>query len=149
MKVILKEDLDTLGKIGEVVSVRNGYARNFLITKSLCVMANETNRKELEHNKRILEKKREKVLKEARVLAASIGKLQVTIEKQAGEENRIFGSVTTLEVAEKLAALSVIIERRHIHLPEDIKKLGIYQAEIKVHSEVTANLVVKVVAKEG
>ena len=149
MRVILKEDLESLGKIGEVVSVRPGYARNFLIPKALCVVANESNRKELEHHKRVLEKKREKVLKEARVLAAAIGKLQITIEKQAGEEDRIFGSVTTLEVAEKLAAQSVVIERRHIHLPEDIKKLGIYQAEVKIHSEVSANLVVKVVAKES
>jgi large subunit ribosomal protein L9 len=149
MRVILKEDLESLGKIGEVVTVRSGYARNFLIPKALCVVANESNRKELDHHKRILEKKREKVLAAARLLAAAIGKLHVTIEKQAGEENRIFGSVTTLEVAEKLAAQSVVIERRQIHLPEDIKKLGIYQAEIKVHSEVSANLVVKVVAKEG
>ncbi len=149
MKVILKEDLETLGKIGDMVSVRSGYARNFLIPKSLCVVANESNRKELEHHKRLLEKKRERVLKEARVLAAAISKLQVSIEKQAGEEDRIFGSVTTLEVAEKLAAQSVVIDRRHIHLPADIKKLGIYHAEIKVHSEVSANLVVKVVAKEG
>ena len=149
MKVILKEDLDTLGKIGEVVSVRPGYARNFLIPKSLCVLANESNRRELDHHKRLLDKKREKVLKEARALAAAIGKMQVVIEKQTGEEDRIFGSVTTLEVAEKLAAQSLVIERRLIHLPEDIKKLGVYQAEVKVHSEVSANLVVKVVAKEG
>jgi len=149
MKVILTEDLDSLGKIGEEVSVKPGYARNYLIPKSLGIVANDSNRKELEHRKRGLEKKREKLLKEARVLAAAIGKLHVTLEKQVGEEDKIFGSVTTLEVAEKLAAQSVVIERRHIHLPDDIKKLGIYTAEIKVHPEVVANLVVKVVAKAG
>ena len=147
MKVILNHDVDTLGSIGEVLTVRDGYARNFLVPRGLAVPANDANEAQLAHQKRVLDKKRTKLLAEAKQLAASIEKTSVTVTKQVGEDERIFGSVTTNELEDLLAQENIKVSRKDISILEDIKKVGVYTAQVKVHSEVTAKFKVWVVAQ--
>ena len=144
MKVILKENVDNLGRIGDVVKVAPGYARNFLLPKGLAIEATERNAKALEHAKRQLEYKRNKELEQARAQAARIGAVTLTIAHQAGEEGKLFGSVTNMELAEQLKAQGVEIDRKKIVLAEPIKQLGEYGVTVKIHPEVAANLKVVV-----
>lgn len=140
MKLILTEDVPSLGSIGAIVNVKDGYARNYLLPRGIAVPANESNTKQLEHQKRVLNARREKVLAEKKALAAKIEKLSVEVSKQVGEDERIFGSVTTLELAELLEAQGYQIPKKDIHLPEAVKKVGVYTADIQLHSEVIAKL---------
>ena len=144
MRVILTEDMPNLGHVGSIVSVKNGYARNFLLPRSFAVAANEGNSKEIEHKKKILDIKRKKLQSEAQSLADRIEKLTVTVLKQTGEENRIFGTVTSAEIVEQLLKFDVKISKKEIRFTEEIKKTGLYVGEIKLHSEVSAKLKVKV-----
>ena len=147
MKLILTQDVDHLGGIGDVVNVKNGYARNFLLPRGFAAVANVANQAQLDHNKRILEKKRTRHLEAAKEQAAKIEKVSVTVTKQVGEEEKIFGSVTTAELEELLAAEGIKIPKKDITLLEDIKKVGVYQAEVKLHREVNAKFKVWVVAE--
>lgn len=147
MKVILNHDVDTLGAIGEVLTVRDGYARNFLVPRGLAVPANEANKAQLSHQMRVLDKKRAKLLGEAKQLAAAIEKTSVTVTKQVGEDERIFGSVTSGELEELLSQENIKISRKDITILEEIKKVGVYTAQVKLHSEVTAKFKVWVVAQ--
>lgn len=144
MKVILKENIDTLGHIGDVVKVAPGYARNYLLPKGYALVANEKNTKALEHAKRQLEYKKNKVLEQARLLAAKIDSLALNLVHAAGEEGKLFGSVTNMELAEQLKAQGVEMDRKKIVLAEPIKQLGEYTVPVKVHPEVTATLKVTV-----
>ena len=148
MRVILTHDVDNLGAIGEVVNVRNGYARNFLLPRGLASVANESNQKALAHNKRVLEKRRAKVLGAAKEIGASIEKTSVTVTKQVGEDEKIFGSVTTQELEELLAAENIKVSKKDITILEEIKKVGVYTAQVKVHPEVSAKFKVWVVAAQ-
>lgn len=147
MKLILTNDVPTLGGIGSIVQVKNGYARNYLLPKKLAVLANESNTKQLEHQKRVLAKRREKVLNEFKALASKIEKVSLEVSKLVGEDERIFGSVTTAELAEMLAAQGVKVSKKDITLPEDVKKVGVYTANVSLHSEVNAKLKFWVVAQ--
>jgi large subunit ribosomal protein L9 len=147
MKVILNHDVDALGAIGEIVNVRDGYARNFLLPRGLAIVANEANAAQLEHQRRVLEKKRAKLLGEAKTLAVAIEKTSVTVAKQVGEDERIFGSVTTGELEDLLAQEGIKVSKKDITLTEEIKKVGVYAAAVKLHSEVTAKFKVWVVAQ--
>lgn len=147
MKLILNQDINSLGSIGDIVNVKPGYARNYLIPKGFAVVANETNKAALNHQLRILERKKAVMLREAKSLASAIEKTSVTVTKQVGEDERIFGSVTTVELEGLLAEEGLKINKRDIVLPTDIKKVGVYTAEVKVHPEVTAKFKVWVVAK--
>ena len=149
MRVILTNDVPSLGSIGHIVNVKNGYARNYLLPRSLAVLANESNQKELDHKKRVFAKKRDAILAEAKKLAAVIEKLTVTISKQVGEDERIFGTVTTAEVSSFLVKEGVTISKKDIHFLEEIKKVGAYTADVRLHSEVTAKLKVWVVALQA
>lgn len=140
MKLILTEDVPSLGTIGAIVSVKNGYARNYLLPRSLAVLANEGNTKQLEHQKRVLTKRREKVLGEVKALAKKIEKASLEVAKQVGEDEKIFGSVTSVELADLLDAQGIKIDKKNIKLPVDVKKVGVYTADVKLHSEVTAKL---------
>jgi large subunit ribosomal protein L9 len=144
MKVILKENLDNLGNIGEVVKVAPGYARNYLLPKGFAIEATDRNAKALEHAKRQLEYKRNKVLEQARALAARIGAVTLTLPHQAGEEGKLFGAVTTIEIAERLNAQGFDIDRKRMHLAEPIKQLGEYDVTVKLNPEVTATFKVVV-----
>lgn len=146
MKVILKENIETLGNIGDIVKVAPGYARNYLIPKAYAVEATTRNAKELEHTKRQMEYKKNKVRELAKNLAEKIESSPVTLQHQAGEGDKLFGSVTNMELAESLKKSGLDIDRKKIMLAEPIKHLGEYDVPVKLHPEVTATLKV-VVAK--
>lgn len=144
MKVILQENLENLGHIGDIVKVAPGYARNYLIPKGYALLANEKNTKALEHAKRQLEYKKNKMLEQAKAIAAKIEAITLNLLHQAGEEGKLFGSVTNMELAEQLKAQGVEIDRKKIALAEPIKQLGEYSVTVKIHPEVAANLKVVV-----
>ena len=148
MKVILKENMDNLGHIGDIVKVAPGYARNYLLPRGLALEATERNAKALEHAKRQMEYKKNKVLEVAKQFAARIEGLSLVLPHQAGEEGKLFGSVTNMELAEQLKAQGVEIDRKKIALAEPIKQVGEYTVAVKVHPEVTANLKVSVTKAE-
>jgi large subunit ribosomal protein L9 len=147
MKVILTQEVSNLGSIGDVVNVRNGYARNFLVPRGLAAVASEASEKALAHHKRVLEKRREKALAEAKGIANQIEKTSVTVTKQVGEDEKIFGSVTSAELEALLKAEGIDVSKKDITILEEIKKVGVYQAQVKLHSEVTAKFKVWVVAQ--
>ena len=147
MQVLLLEKIHNLGNLGDEVRVKPGYARNFLIPRGLAVPANEKNKASLDHQLRVLEKKKAELLAEAKKAAASIEKTSVTVSKQVGEEEKIFGSVTTTELEALLVAEGIKVDKKDIRIPEEIKKVGVYSAEVKVHPEVTAKFKVWVVAQ--
>ncbi|GAB7026940.1 50S ribosomal protein L9 [Geotalea toluenoxydans] len=144
MKVILKENLDNLGHIGDIVKVAPGYARNYLLPKGLALEATTKNAKALDHAKKHLEYKKNKVLEQARQFAAKIEGIALTLSHQAGEEGKLFGAVTNMELAENLKAQGVEIDRKKIVLAEPIKQVGDFTAIIKIHPEVNATLKVTV-----
>lgn len=148
MKVILKENIDTLGHIGDIVKVAPGYARNYLVPKGLAIEATEKNAKALEHAKRQMEYKKNKVLEQAKGLAAKIEALALNLVHQAGEEGKLFGAVTNIELAEQLKLQGLDIDRKKIVLAEPIKHVGEFTATVKVHPEVSATLKVTVAKAE-
>jgi large subunit ribosomal protein L9 len=148
MKVILKENIETLGAIGDIVKVAPGYARNYLLPRGLVLEATTRNAKALDHAKRQMEYKKDKVLEQARQFAARIEALQLILPHQAGEEGKLFGAVTNMELAERMKAQGVEVDRKKIVLAEPIKQLGEFTVEIKVHPEVVANLKVNVTRAE-
>ncbi|MFH0799639.1 MAG: 50S ribosomal protein L9 [Pseudomonadota bacterium] len=147
MQVILQEDVVKLGKAGEVVTVREGYGRNYLLPQKKAVLAVPGNLKELEHQKRTVAAKQEKVKKAAGELAEKLKALSITIGREIGEEDRLFGSVTTKDISDALRNEGFVIDRRDIHLEEPIKQLGIFDIPVKLHSEVTGVVKVWVVKK--
>ena len=144
MKVILQENVEHLGLIGDIVKVAPGYARNYLLPKGFAIEATEKNAKALEHVKRHLEYKKNRVLEAAKQLAAKIEGIALSLAHQAGADDRLFGAVTNMELAEHLKANGVEIDRKRIVLDEPIKHLGDFTAVIKLHPEVTATLKVSV-----
>jgi large subunit ribosomal protein L9 len=146
MKVILKENIDTLGNIGDIVKVAPGYARNYLIPKGYAIEATTRNAKALEHAKRQMEYKKNKVRELAKNLAEKIAASPLTLLHNAGEGDKLFGSVTNMELAESLKKNGLDIDRKKILLAEPIKHLGEFDVPVKLHPEVTATLKV-IVAK--
>lgn len=145
MKVILRQDYEPLGKVGDVVEVKDGYARNFLIPKKIVYPATPGSIKAVEEEKKRLQAKLQREKKSAELLATEIEKVSVTIPVTVGEEDRIHGTVTTEMIANALLEKGYEIDRRKIELDEQIKTLGIYNAKIKLHPEVTATVKVWVV----
>jgi large subunit ribosomal protein L9 len=148
MKVILKENIETLGNIGDIVKVAPGYARNYLLPRGLAIEATTRNAKALEHAKRQMEYKKNKVLEQAKQFAAKIEGLAFVISHQAGEEGKLFGSVTNMEIAERLMAEGIEVDRKKILLADPLKHTGEFTVGIKVHPEVTANLKVNITRAE-
>jgi large subunit ribosomal protein L9 len=146
MKVFLKEDVKNLGKIGDVVNVAEGYARNFLLPKKVAVEANPKNLKEFEHNKRIIQEKAAKIKDASRATADKLSALTLRIRAKAGEEDKLFGSVTTMDIAEAFKAEGFEVDKKKILLGEPIKRLGEYTVEVKIHSEVNATVKVQVIS---
>ena len=140
MKVILQENMENLGHIGDVVKVAPGYARNYLIPKGIAMLANEKNTKALEHAKRQLEYKKNKMLELAKGIVAKIEGLVLNLVHAAGEEGKLFGSVTNMELAEQLKAHGIEVDRKKIVLADPIKHTGEYSVLVKIHPEVTATL---------
>ncbi len=145
MKVILRQNIDKLGKIGQIVDVKDGYALNYLIPKGFAYVAVKGNVKALEEEKKIVEKRNMQELKAAELLASELEKISVTIPVQVGEEDKIFGSVTTQMIADALKEKGHEIDKRKIELEEQIKTLGIYNVNIKLHPSVSAKIKVWVV----
>jgi len=137
MKVILRKNFDQLGQIGDVVDVKDGYALNFLIPRKIAYLAQVGNIKALEEEKKQLAKQKIKELQASQSLASEIEKVSVTIPVKVGEEDKIFGSVTSQMIAESLASKGYEIDKRKIEITEPIKALGIYNVNIKLHPEVT------------
>ena len=145
MKVILKENVDMLGAVGEIVSVKNGFGRNFLIPRGMAVLATAGALKEAKENLRQQSHKLNRLRDDAQALAAKLETLDIVIPAKVGEENRIFGTVTTQQVAEILIAKGVEIDRKKIELGEEIRSLGVYPATVKLHGDVTATVKIQVV----
>jgi large subunit ribosomal protein L9 len=145
MKVILKEDVKHVGKMGQIVDVADGYARNYLVPKGLVTEASTKNIKFLEHEKRIIQEKSKKIRNSAQDLAHRISSLTISIKAKAGEEGKLFGSITTMDVAEALQKEGVEIDKKKISLEEPIKRLGSYTVNIKLHPDVSAPLNIQIV----
>ena len=145
MKVILRKDIETLGNIGDIVDVKEGYARNFLIPRKIAYTALDGNLKALEDEKKSIARKSEKELHVAEKISTELEKVSVTIPVQVGEEDKIFGSVTTQMIADALKEKDFDIDKRKIEIEESIKTLGIYNVNIKLHSNINANIKVWVV----
>jgi large subunit ribosomal protein L9 len=147
MKVILRQSIDTLGDIGDIVSVRDGYARNYLLPNGMAYVASKGNMRVLEEEKKQLLVKKNRELKEAEKIAVELEKHEsaITIPMQVGEEDKLFGSVTKEMIAEKLAEKGFNIDRRKIEIDEPIKTLGIFNVTVKLHSDVAGKIKVWVV----
>lgn len=144
MKVILKEDVKNLGVVGSVVNVAPGYARNYLIPKNLAIEADTKNIKKLEHEKNIILERIKKAKNLAEKLASQLSTIAVVIEAKSGEEGKLFGSVTSMDIAEAISKQGVEVDKRKIILDEPIKRLGTYNIPVKLHSEITTNVTVEV-----
>lgn len=145
MKVILKEDVKNLGHMGEVVNVSDGYARNFLFPKKFAVEANTKNIKEFEHNKKVITEKAAKLKESVKSIADKLSSLSLTIKAKTGEDDKLFGSITNMNIAEALASEGYDIDKKKIVMDEPIKRLGEYSVTIKLHQELSAEVKVQVV----
>jgi large subunit ribosomal protein L9 len=146
--IILKENVDGLGLIGDVIDVKAGYARNYLIPKGYASFADARNIKELEHNKRQLSRKLEKLTKDAQAIKARIEKVTCAFCQRAGEEGKLFGSVTSMDIGAKFEAAGVEVDRKKIQLAEPIKTIGEHSVLIKLDAGVVAEVKVVVTAEE-
>ncbi|MDP1824793.1 MAG: 50S ribosomal protein L9 [Archangium sp.] len=147
MKLILREDVYNLGKSGELVSVKEGYARNYLLPRNLAMLASTANVRQLDHEKKVIELRQQKLKGGALEQAKKLEGTKVSIKRKVGEQEKLFGSVTALDIAEALAAAGHKLDRRLIHLPEPIRAVGEFPVEIRLHREVTAKLTVTVVGE--
>lgn len=146
MQVILREELPNLGTIGDVVKVKPGYARNYLLPRGLAIEANVRNLNELEHQKRIIADKRLREMKSAAAVVEKLGSVKLTFEVRAGEDGKLFGSVTNQDIHRQLEQKGYAIERRRILLDEPLKTLGTHDVIVHVGPETRATLKVEVTA---
>ena len=146
MEVILKEDIANLGKIGEVVRVRDGYARNYLLPRGLVLVANKKNLKTYEHHKKVVGDQKQKILRQAQSAADQLAGVSLVIAMKVGEEGRLFGSVTNIQIEKALKAKGLDIDRRKIHLSEPIKTAGEHEVPVRLSADLTVPLKVSVVS---
>ncbi len=146
MDIILKEDIVGLGYQNDVIQVKPGYGRNYLIPQGLAIIANSSNRKMVEENLKQAAHKAERVKEQAETLANAIGDLELVIETKAGESGKIFGAVTTLQISDSLKEKGFDIDRKRISFKTDVKMVGEYTAELNLHKEVKKEVAFKVVA---
>lgn len=140
MKVLLKSDVPKIGKKGELLDVKEGYARNFLIPNGLAIEASGGAMKQVEEDKKASDRKKAKEKEEAEALAAKLKGLTITLRHKAGEEGRLFGSITSAEVAESLKQKGFEIDKKKIILDDPIRLVGEHSVKVKIHHEVTASL---------
>lgn len=148
MEVILREDVPHLGTIGDVVKVRPGYARNYLLPRGLATVADKRNVRALEHERRIVDEKRRRAVTAAEQTAKQIGAARIVISARAGEEGKLFGSVTNIDIERALTEQGFSVERRRIRLDEPIKTLGEHKVGVTLSAGVAAELTVSVVPVE-
>jgi large subunit ribosomal protein L9 len=145
MEVILKEDIANVGKIGDVVRVRDGYARNYLLPRGLVLVANKRNLKTFEHQKKVVADQKQKIVRQASAVADQLTGVSVVISMKVGEEGRLFGSVTNMQIEKALKAKGLTVERRKIQLAEPIKMAGDYEVPVRLSADLTVPLKVSVV----
>lgn len=145
MQVVLRADIENLGRLGDVVNVKPGYARNYLIPKGLAMLATEKNLKVFEREKKKLQEKMDAIRFAAQELKEKLEALEVVIEVRVGEGDKLYGSVTAANIADKVQELGYEVDKRKIVIPEPIRALGEYDLEVKLHPDVKAILKVKVV----
>ncbi len=149
MQVILKEDVHNLGKAGELVKVKPGFGRNYLIPQGKAVIATAGNVKQIEHEKKLIAAKTAQLAKDAQAMADRLASIEVQIERQVGEEDKLFGSVTSRDIESALKDKGVTIDHKKVHLPEPIKTIGYHTVEIKLGTGVTGKIKVVVVPKQA
>ncbi|MBQ3673950.1 MAG: 50S ribosomal protein L9 [Paludibacteraceae bacterium] len=147
MEVILIQDLANLGFKNDIVKVRDGYGRNYLLPQKIAIIANEANRKQLAENLKQQAHKAAKLLADAEALAAKLAETVIEVKAKANEDGKIFGTVTTTDIANALAAQEIAIDKKVITLVEPIKQLGEYTAQARLHREVKADIKLNVVAE--
>src|SRR5581483_3867692 len=148
MKVILREDVPSLGKAGEVIKVKRGFGRNYLVPQQKALIASDANLAHLEHEKQVALARKAKLKGAASEAATKLEAQSLTIARRVGENDKLFGSVTAIDIAEALAKAGAPVDRHKIHLPEPIKALGEFTVDVKLHGEVTAKIKVAVVAEK-
>jgi len=147
MKVILREDVEKLGKAGDVVKVADGFGRNYLIPRQLAVPANVRNLKALEHDRRVIEARAKKTRKTAESLVEKLASVSLTISAKAGEEGKLFGAITSRDIAEAMDKAGVPVDRKSVLLQDPIKQLGDYKVKIKAGPDLHPEISVSVVAE--
>lgn len=147
MKVILKEDVIKLGSLGDEVEVKGGFARNYLIPQGKALPLTRVNIKQIDHQRSLLAKKRADAIEQAKAFAEKLENVEIEFSMKSGESGKLFGSVTQKHIYEALVEKGVEIERKKLHLPSPIKRLGSHVIPVKLHTEVSANLRVMVVSE--
>ena len=147
MEVILRQHVDNVGRRGEVVKVADGYARNYLLPRKLALLATEGNKKQIERERAKFEALEAEEQKVAEAMAARMTGLEIEIARKVGETEALYGSVTSADVAQALAAKGFDVDRRKLQLHEPIKKIGEFDVPVKLHRDVVTNVKVKVVAE--
>ncbi len=148
MKVILQETMEGVGHLGDLIDVRDGYARNFLLPRKKAVEANNRNIKAFEHVKRVAGERAKKEKLEIEAHAKKISAVTLTVQAQVGKDDKMFGSVTTKDIGEGLAAQGFTVDRRKIQLAQPIKELGSFTVPVKLPRDVTATVTVRVIKKQ-
>jgi large subunit ribosomal protein L9 len=148
MEVILREHVEHLGRRGDVVKVAPGYARNYLLPRKLALPVTESNRRQIEREKKVAEVREAEERQQAEAFASRLAQAEVVIARRVGETDALYGSVTTADIAEALAGKGLEVERRRIQLAEPIKQLGEFTVPVKLHRDVNADVKVQVVKQE-
>lgn len=147
MKVILKDNIEGLGKAGQIINVKDGYARNYLLPRGLALVADEKNMKLLEYQRRKIEEEAKKKLQDAQSIAERLGEVTLTLKAKAGEDLKLFGSITPRDIAEALEKEGFNIDKKQINIAEPIKRIGEYEVEVKLASNVSAKVKLNVVSE--
>ncbi len=144
MKVILTKDLDNLGRAGALVEVKPGYGRNYLLPRNLAVLATAKNIRQLDHQKAGILSRAAKDKQNMSAMAQKLSAVEVRLSRKVGEQNKLFGSVTSKDIHEQLVNQGYQVERKQIHLPEPLKEVGTHDVEVKLHADVTAKVKVTI-----
>jgi large subunit ribosomal protein L9 len=148
MEVILREHVDNLGRRGDVVKVAEGYARNYLLPRKLALAVTEANKRQIERERKIADAREAEEKAQAELFAQRLTQIEIEIARRVGENETLYGSVTSADIAHALQAKGFEVEKRKIHLPEPLKALGETSVPVRIHREVTANVRVKVVPEQ-
>ncbi len=148
MEVILREHIDNLGRRGDVVKVADGYARNYLLPRKLALAVTEANRRQIQRERKIADVREAQEKEQAELLAQRLSQLEIEIARRVGDNNALYGSVTSADIAHALEARGFQVDKRKINLPDPVKAVGEVTVPIKIHREVTAQLRVKVVPEQ-
>jgi large subunit ribosomal protein L9 len=148
MEVILREHVDHLGRRGDIVKVAEGYARNYLLPRKLALAVTESNKRQIEREKKVAEVREAEEKSQADALAQRLTQLEIEIARRVGENDTLYGSVTSADIAHALQGKGFDIDKRKIQLPEPLKALGEVRVPVRVHRDVTAQITVKVVAQQ-